>query len=56
MMIDRAIEFATKAHEGQFRKGTKRPYIVHPIEVGGHRLYDDEGRGSDQCGDSSRYD
>ncbi len=33
-MIDRAIEFATKAHEGQFRKGTKRPYIVHPIEVG----------------------
>ena len=34
MMIDRAIEFATKAHEGQFRKGTRRPYIVHPIEVG----------------------
>ena len=33
-MIDKAIEFATEAHEGQFRKGTKRPYIVHPIEVG----------------------
>lgn len=33
-MINRAIEFATKAHEGQFRKGTRRPYIVHPIEVG----------------------
>lgn len=33
-MIDKAIEFATRAHEGQFRKGTKRPYIVHPIEVG----------------------
>lgn len=33
-MVDRAIEFATKAHEGQFRKGTKRPYIVHPVEVG----------------------
>lgn len=33
MSIDKAIEFATKAHEGQFRKGTKRPYIVHPIEV-----------------------
>jgi len=32
-MIDKAIEFATKEHEGQFRKGTKRPYIVHPIEV-----------------------
>lgn len=33
-MVDKAIEFATKAHEGQLRKGTKRPYIVHPIEVG----------------------
>ncbi len=33
-MIDRAIEFATKAHAGQFRKGTMRPYIVHPVEVG----------------------
>lgn len=32
-MINKAIDFATKAHEGQFRKGTKRPYIVHPIEV-----------------------
>lgn len=32
-MINEAIEFATKAHEGQFRKGSKRPYIVHPIEV-----------------------
>lgn len=33
-MVDKAIIFATKAHEGQYRKGTKRPYIVHPIEVG----------------------
>ena len=33
-MVNRAIEFATKAHAGQLRKGTKRPYIVHPIEVG----------------------
>ena len=33
-MVNRALEFATKAHSGQFRKGTKRPYIVHPIEVG----------------------
>ena len=32
-MIDEAIEFASKAHEGQFRKGTRRPYIVHPVEV-----------------------
>ena len=31
-MLNEAVEFATKAHEGQFRKGTKRPYIVHPIE------------------------
>ena len=33
-MVDRAIAFATKAHEGQLRKGTMRPYIVHPVEVG----------------------
>ena len=33
-MIERAIAFATRAHEGQFRKGTTRPYIVHPLEVG----------------------
>ena len=29
-----AIEFATKAHKGQFRKGTNIPYIIHPIGVG----------------------
>ncbi|SHJ68712.1 HD domain-containing protein [Hespellia stercorisuis] len=33
-MINEAIVFATKAHAGQFRKGTMRPYIVHPVEVG----------------------
>lgn len=33
-MIEKAIAFATRAHEGQVRKGTKRPYIVHPLEVG----------------------
>ena len=33
-MIDKAMRFATKAHEGQVRKGTSRPYIVHPVEVG----------------------
>ena len=33
-MVNNAIAFATKAHEGQLRKGTQRPYIVHPIEVG----------------------
>lgn len=31
--VDDAMVFAAKAHEGQFRKGTRRPYIVHPIEV-----------------------
>ena len=33
-MVKKAKEFATKAHEGQFRKGTDKPYIVHPLEVG----------------------
>lgn len=33
-MIDRAITFATRAHEGQVRKGTSRPFILHPLEVG----------------------
>ena len=32
-MVEEAIAFATKAHKGQYRKGTKRPYIVHPLEV-----------------------
>lgn len=32
--MEKAIAFATRAHEGQFRKGTTRPYIVHPLEVG----------------------
>ena len=29
-----AIEFAAKAHAGQYRKSTKIPYIVHPLGVG----------------------
>ena len=33
-MVQKAIDFATKLHEGQYRKGTDRPYIVHPMEVG----------------------
>ena len=33
-MINKAIAFAAKAHEGQLRKGTNLPYILHPIEVG----------------------
>lgn len=31
--IDRAIRFAVDKHAGQMRKGTKVPYIVHPLEV-----------------------
>ena len=33
-MIKRAIEVAVRAHEGQVRKGTQTPYIVHPLSVG----------------------
>ncbi len=33
MMLHKAIAFACIAHEGQVRKGTKIPYIVHPFEV-----------------------
>jgi|ERR1035437_10450336 (p)ppGpp synthase/HD superfamily hydrolase len=31
--VIRAIAFATKAHEGQFRRYTNEKYINHPIEV-----------------------
>ena len=33
-LIFDAIEFAVKAHRGQFRKGSHLPYIVHPLGVG----------------------
>ena len=33
MKLHDAIQFACVAHEGQFRKGTNVPYIVHPFEV-----------------------
>lgn len=32
-LLNQAILFATNAHEGQFRKGTKIPYILHPLEA-----------------------
>lgn len=32
-MIFDAIEFAVKAHSGQYRKVNKVPYIVHPLSV-----------------------
>ncbi|MGD9901591.1 MAG: HD domain-containing protein [Spirochaetales bacterium] len=32
-IINKAMEFATKKHEGQIRKGSPIPYIVHPYDV-----------------------
>lgn len=32
-MIRKAADFAAKAHEGTFRKGSIVPYIYHPMEV-----------------------
>lgn len=32
-LIDKAIIFAAKAHQGTTRKGKKRPYILHPLEA-----------------------
>ena len=32
-IIEKAITFATEKHKGAFRKGTDRPYILHPMEV-----------------------
>lgn len=32
-ILDEAIIYATQAHSGMSRKGTKTPYIVHPVEV-----------------------
>lgn len=31
--LEKAIIFATNAHEGQYRKLAKTPYILHPLEV-----------------------
>lgn len=33
ILINKAISVAAKAHEGNYRKVTKDPYIVHPFEV-----------------------
>jgi (p)ppGpp synthase/HD superfamily hydrolase len=33
LKLFKAFEFSMKAHEGQFRKVSKTPYIVHPIGV-----------------------
>lgn len=33
-LLTHAIQFATRAHHNQTRKGTDLPYIVHPFAVG----------------------
>ena len=32
-LVTRAVIFVSVAHDGQVRKGTKLPYIVHPMEA-----------------------
>lgn len=32
-MLEKAVRFVFEKHEGQMRKGTEIPYIVHPMEV-----------------------
>lgn len=32
-MREKALKFATTAHEGQYRKGSTIPYITHPVAV-----------------------
>ncbi len=32
-VLDRAIIYATEKHAGMKRKGSQRPYILHPLEV-----------------------
>lgn len=32
-ILDKAIVFAVEAHSGGVRKGTKKPYITHPLEA-----------------------
>ena len=34
VMVEKALIFAAKAHEGSLRKGTNIPYILHPMEAG----------------------
>lgn len=32
-LLNKSIVFAAKAHEGQLRKGSEIPYILHPLEA-----------------------
>lgn len=33
-LIEKALQIASRAHEGQYRKQTDIPYIAHPVAVG----------------------
>jgi hypothetical protein len=33
-LLYRAINFSERAHRGQLRKGTEKPYFTHPVAVG----------------------
>ncbi len=33
ILLDKAIIYATQKHQGQFRKSTAIPYILHPLEA-----------------------
>ncbi|MEH7273246.1 HD domain-containing protein [Neobacillus vireti] len=33
-VIEKALQTASKCHEGQYRKNTDIPYITHPVSVG----------------------
>lgn len=43
--VFRAIEFAARAHAGQYRKQTRLPYIIHPLSVA--RILIEAGQASD---------
>ena len=45
-LFEEAILYASKAHEGQFRKGTQIPYISHPLTVASIVMEND---GSDEA-------
>ena len=32
-LVDKAIQFAVKAHAGSERRGKGFPYIIHPMEA-----------------------
>ena len=40
--ISKAIQVAMQEHEGQYRKGTKVPYIVHLLDVSSILMYEED--------------